>query len=175
MGWYMSNFLPAFRRAMELTVKTVVRCWYVGIIVTLLFYMKSLFTRECELLWRIWIYLNNYAVVHFTCLILRFILLLWTPERIDRLTRVLNKRQTDLTVVLENVFDPHNISAVMRTCDAVGHQDIYILNIKYLRIGMGSKKFFQRSKMAYSVTSWQMRKECFLNEKHSTGKSIPRI
>ncbi|MEO6719877.1 MAG: RNA methyltransferase [Ferruginibacter sp.] len=53
-----------------------------------------------------------------------------TPERTKRLTSVLNKRQPDLTVVLENVFDPHNISAVMRTCDAVGIQDIYILNNK---------------------------------------------
>ena len=53
-----------------------------------------------------------------------------TPERNERLTAVLNKRQPDLTVVLENVFDPHNISAVMRTCDAVGIQDIYILNTK---------------------------------------------
>ncbi|MEO6730088.1 MAG: RNA methyltransferase [Ferruginibacter sp.] len=53
-----------------------------------------------------------------------------TPERNERLTAVLNKRQPDLTVVLENVFDPHNISAVMRTCDAVGIQDVYILNHK---------------------------------------------
>ena len=53
-----------------------------------------------------------------------------TPERNERLVSVLNKRQPDLTVVLENVFDPHNISAVMRTCDAVGIQDIYILNNK---------------------------------------------
>ncbi len=53
-----------------------------------------------------------------------------TPERIERLETVLNKRQPDLTVVLENVFDPHNISAVMRTCDAVGIQEIYILNHK---------------------------------------------
>jgi len=53
-----------------------------------------------------------------------------TPERYERLTSVLNKRQPDLTVVLENVFDPHNISAVMRTCDAVGIQDIFILNTK---------------------------------------------
>jgi tRNA (guanosine-2'-O-)-methyltransferase len=51
-----------------------------------------------------------------------------TPERIERLTAVLNKRQLNLTVVLENVADPHNISAVMRTCDAVGIQEIYILN-----------------------------------------------
>jgi tRNA (guanosine-2'-O-)-methyltransferase len=53
-----------------------------------------------------------------------------TPERYTRLTKVLNKRQPDITVVLENVFDPHNISAVMRTCDAIGMQDIYILNHK---------------------------------------------
>jgi len=51
-----------------------------------------------------------------------------TPERYNRLTSVLNRRQPDLTVVLENVFDPHNVSAVMRTCDAVGIQDVYILN-----------------------------------------------
>ncbi len=53
-----------------------------------------------------------------------------TPERYNRLTSVLNKRQPDITVVLENVFDPHNVSAVMRTCDAIGIQDIYILNDK---------------------------------------------
>lgn len=53
-----------------------------------------------------------------------------TPERNERLTAVLHKRQPDLTIVLENVFDPHNISAVMRTADAVGIQDIFILNNK---------------------------------------------
>jgi tRNA (guanosine-2'-O-)-methyltransferase len=56
-----------------------------------------------------------------------------TPEREERLKNVLQKRQPDLTVVLENVFDPHNISAVMRTCDAVGIQDIYVLNTKISR------------------------------------------
>jgi tRNA (guanosine-2'-O-)-methyltransferase len=56
-----------------------------------------------------------------------------TPERYHRLTSVLDKRQSDITLVLENVFDPHNISAVMRTADAVGLQDIYILNTKIPR------------------------------------------
>lgn len=51
-----------------------------------------------------------------------------TEQRFNRLTSVINRRQPDLTVILENVFDPHNISAVMRTCDAVGIQDVYILN-----------------------------------------------
>lgn len=48
--------------------------------------------------------------------------------RREKLQQVLNNRQFDITVVMENVHDPHNISAVMRTCDAVGIQEIYILN-----------------------------------------------
>lgn len=56
-----------------------------------------------------------------------------TPERYQRLVRVLNKRQNNLAVVLENVFDPHNISAVMRSCDAVGIQDVYVLNSRIPR------------------------------------------
>ncbi len=49
-------------------------------------------------------------------------------ERRNRIESVLLKRQGNLTVVMENVHDPHNISAVMRTCDAVGIQEIYVLN-----------------------------------------------
>jgi tRNA (guanosine-2'-O-)-methyltransferase len=71
-----------------------------------------------------------------------------TPERTERLETVLAHRQPDLTVVLENVFDPHNISAVMRTCDAVGMQDIYILNTKIPR----HKKWGARS--SSSAAKW---------------------
>lgn len=53
-----------------------------------------------------------------------------TPERKHKLLNVLNKRQSNLTVVLENVFDPHNVSAVMRTCDSVGIQDMYTINTR---------------------------------------------
>ncbi|WP_237722112.1 TrmH family RNA methyltransferase [Sediminibacterium roseum] len=53
-----------------------------------------------------------------------------TPERKAKLLNVLSKRQAGLTVVMENVDDPHNISAVMRTCEAVGIQDIFVLTTK---------------------------------------------
>jgi tRNA (guanosine-2'-O-)-methyltransferase len=43
-----------------------------------------------------------------------------TPERRAKIMRVLEKRQPTLTVVFENVHDPHNVSAVVRSCDAVG-------------------------------------------------------
>ena len=53
-----------------------------------------------------------------------------------------------LRVVLENVFDPHNISAVMRTCDAVGIQDMYVLNTKISK----HKKWGARS--SSSASKW---------------------
>lgn len=56
-----------------------------------------------------------------------------TPERKERLLSVINKRQANLAVVLENVEDPHNISAVMRTADAVGIQDVFVLTTKVPR------------------------------------------
>jgi tRNA (guanosine-2'-O-)-methyltransferase len=43
-----------------------------------------------------------------------------TPERIEKVERVLAHRQSDLRVVLEGVTLAHNASAVMRTCDAAG-------------------------------------------------------
>jgi tRNA (guanosine-2'-O-)-methyltransferase len=51
-----------------------------------------------------------------------------TDERQTRVDHILDLRQNDLTVVLENVNDPHNIAAVLRTCDAVGIMEIFVLN-----------------------------------------------
>ncbi len=50
-----------------------------------------------------------------------------SPQRQERLRETAHKRQFDLTVILENVHDPHNISAVMRSCDAVGIREIFVL------------------------------------------------
>ena len=43
-----------------------------------------------------------------------------TPERVAKLRSVLNKRQPDLTVVTDHVHKGRNLSAIVRTCDAVG-------------------------------------------------------
>lgn len=51
-----------------------------------------------------------------------------SDRRSALIKEVANRRQTNITVVLENVHDSHNIGAVMRTCDAVGIPEIYVLN-----------------------------------------------
>jgi len=43
-----------------------------------------------------------------------------TPERFRTLKAVLARRQPDLTVVADDVHKPHNVAALLRTCDAVG-------------------------------------------------------
>ncbi|MEM9558580.1 MAG: tRNA (guanosine(18)-2'-O)-methyltransferase TrmH [Acidobacteriota bacterium] len=43
-----------------------------------------------------------------------------TPTRYRRLAAILDRRQPELTVLVDDLQKPHNISAVVRTCDAVG-------------------------------------------------------
>ncbi len=93
-----------------------------------------------------------------------------TPERKDKLSIVLNKRQTDITVVLENVFDPHNISAVMRSCDAVGVQDIYILNTMIPRHKKWGAKSSSSAAKWLTIHQFEDAAECFsaLRKNYST-------
>ena len=84
-----------------------------------------------------------------------------TAERRKRLNDVLSKRQPGLTVVLENVEDPHNISAVMRTCDAVGIQDIYILNTRIAKHKTWSAKTSSSAAKWLSIHQFTDTKECF--------------
>jgi len=50
-----------------------------------------------------------------------------TPERFLKFTDVLRYRTRHLTVVLEDIYQPHNASAVLRTCDCFGIQDVHII------------------------------------------------
>jgi len=48
-----------------------------------------------------------------------------TPERLERINTMLDKRQPDLTVCMEGLHKSHNLAAVVRTCDAIGISDVH--------------------------------------------------
>ncbi|MBN5389851.1 tRNA (guanosine(18)-2'-O)-methyltransferase TrmH [Serratia ureilytica] len=48
-----------------------------------------------------------------------------SPERYARICEMLATRQPDLTVCLEQVHKPHNVSAIIRTADAVGVHQVH--------------------------------------------------
>jgi len=49
-----------------------------------------------------------------------------TPQRRARIERVLSWRQQDLTLALANIHDPHNVSAIYRSCDAFGVAEVHL-------------------------------------------------
>jgi len=51
-----------------------------------------------------------------------------TPERFAKLQRVLDRRQPDLTVYMDAVNKSHNVSAIIRTADAVGIHRLHALS-----------------------------------------------
>ena len=70
------------------------------------------------------------------------------PRRYERLKDVLSKRQPDLTVVTEDVHKSHNLSAIIRTCDAVGVFEVHGVNNNskvptYSQVAKGSEKWVQ--------------------------------
>lgn len=68
------------------------------------------------------------------------------PRRYERIKQVLNQRQPDLTVLTEDVHKPHNLSAIIRTCDAVGIFAVHAVNRHsdvptYSQVAQGSEKW----------------------------------
>lgn len=83
-----------------------------------------------------------------------------TPEREANIKRVLSMRQPDLAVLMEDVEDPHNIFAIMRTCDAVGVQDLYIINTKFRRHRKHGKRSSSSAKKWVTVHEFEDKQAC---------------
>ena len=69
-----------------------------------------------------------------------------TDKRKNLFKRVIENRTKHFTVVLEDIFQPHNASAVVRTCDIFGIQNIHIIENKYTNkvsrhVAKGSQKW----------------------------------
>ncbi len=70
-----------------------------------------------------------------------------SERRLARLESVIRHRQPDLTVVLENIHDPHNVSAVLRSCDASGVMEIQLVYTEETFPKLGKKS-------SASATKW---------------------
>jgi len=69
-----------------------------------------------------------------------------TEARLNRFEEVLKNRTRHLAIGLENIYQPHNASAVLRSCDCFGIQDVHIIENenKYTYnpdVSLGSEKW----------------------------------
>ena len=55
-----------------------------------------------------------------------------TEKRCALFKEVLSKRTRHFTVVLEDIYQPHNSSAVVRSCDIFGIQDLHFIENRHL-------------------------------------------
>ncbi len=95
-----------------------------------------------------------------------------TEVRQERLLEVLSKRKKSITAIFENIHDPHNLMACLRSCDAIGVYEVHTISCdvtkKRKKIGHGSsssaKKWVKQNK--YDNVA-----DCFSKLK-SEGKKI---
>lgn len=69
-----------------------------------------------------------------------------TPERKDKFLKILNNRTYHLTVAVEDVYQLHNTSAVMRSCEVFGIQDLHVIEQRFGKridneIALGAQKW----------------------------------
>jgi len=69
-----------------------------------------------------------------------------TEKRLERIKEVTSKRTRHFAVALENLFQGHNASAVLRTCDCFGIQQVFAIENVYKfqpneEIAMGAEKW----------------------------------
>ncbi len=74
-----------------------------------------------------------------------------TPERFSLFERTIEQRTKYITVVLEDIYQPHNASAVLRSCDCFGIQDVHIIENKNKYtinpdVALGSSKWLTLNK-----------------------------
>jgi tRNA (guanosine-2'-O-)-methyltransferase len=72
-------------------------------------------------------------------------------SRVQKIHQLVQNRQFDLTVILENVDDPHNVGAVLRSCDSVGIREVFVL---YTRPGLQNHKLELGKRSSAGSRKW---------------------
>ena len=83
-----------------------------------------------------------------------------TQKRFNKFRYVVGKRQKYLTLVLENIHDPHNVSAIFRSAEAAGIDKIYLIynTCKFPSIGKTSSA---SAKKWITAEKFENVKDCF--------------
>ena len=90
-----------------------------------------------------------------------------TADRWELFNKVIRNRTTYITVVLEDIFQPHNASAVLRTCDCFGLQDVHIIE--------NENEYTVNPQVALGSDKWLHLKYHNTPEEHSTLSAIRNL
>lgn len=95
--------------------------------------------------------------------------MLLTGKRFEKIENVVKKRQKYLTLVLENIHDPHNVSAILRSADSAGIDKIYLIynSNKFPKIG---KKSSASAKKWIELVKFNNVSECYKELKRQKYK-----
>jgi len=101
-----------------------------------------------------------------------------SDKRKETFHKVLENRTRHFTVVLEDIFQPHNSSAVIRSCDIFGLQDVHIIQNKYSsrvsrHVAKGSQKWLDIKKYNQSATNTQDCIDALRNEGYQIIATTP--
>ena len=89
-----------------------------------------------------------------------------TESRQQRLSEVIANRTRHVTVVLEDLFQAQNISAVLRTCDCYGVQDVYVIQHR--------NEFEANKEISMGADKWLIIHE-YPHREHNVKECIDRL
>jgi tRNA (guanosine-2'-O-)-methyltransferase len=100
-----------------------------------------------------------------------------TTERRERFDEVLANRTRYITVILEELYQEQNASAVLRTCDCFGIQDVHVIEGKNKfsvndAIAMGASKWLSINK--YTLSDQKL-KDCIVNLKERNYRIVATV
>ena len=93
-----------------------------------------------------------------------------SQARREKILRVLSHRQPDATIVMENIHDPHNVSAIFRSADAVGIPEVQLVYTNTLFPKIGKKSSSSANKWV-TKRRFATVKECY-DTLHGEGYQI---
>ncbi|QGY42440.1 TrmH family RNA methyltransferase [Maribellus comscasis] len=89
-----------------------------------------------------------------------------TPARLALFEKVLNERTNYITVVLEDIFQPQNASAVLRSCDCFGIQNVHVIENR--------NEFSVNKEVSLGSSKW-LSIQKYNKEEHNSLKAIKKL